>query len=270
MPFDGPTACLSTRAVFVSDLHLGYRHARANAFLAFLRRIETERLYLVGDIVDGLRLRRSWRWGEGYHAIFDRMIDMARGGTRIFYTPGNHDAFVHTLPWWPEAIEIADETVHLGCDGRRLLVTHGDRFCRFERDRNPLLTRGLELGYDLLLAAQPLRAASDGGAPMPIGSRIRGRLQRSSGYIEEYERNATAHAVRRGFDGIVCGHAHAPDLKRIGGAIYANSGDWVEHSTALIENEVGELQVLDFDRPRSVPLLRTDVRTVGGVPVAEA
>lgn len=244
------------RAVFVSDLHLGYRHARASAFLAFLRHLDTDRLYLVGDIVDGLRLRRTWRWGDSYHEIFDRLLEMARAGTRIHYAPGNHDAFVHRLSWWPDAVEVAGEFVHVGLDGRRLLVTHGDRFCRYEREPNRVVARSLELGYDFLLAANPILTASAVPPSSSLGSRVRRRLQRSTGYIEAFEQAAAGHAMERGFDGVVCGHVHAPDLKRVDDVIYANSGDWIEHSTAVVEDDNGGFAVLDLDHPRSVPLLR--------------
>jgi DNA polymerase II small subunit/DNA polymerase delta subunit B len=46
------------RTVWISDIHLGTRGCNAAMLLDFLASIECETLYLVGDIVDGWRLKR--------------------------------------------------------------------------------------------------------------------------------------------------------------------------------------------------------------------
>jgi UDP-2,3-diacylglucosamine pyrophosphatase LpxH len=56
---EGGTAPHSFRAIFISDLHLGTRGCRSDFLVDFLRRTRSEQLYLVGDIVDGWRLRKS-------------------------------------------------------------------------------------------------------------------------------------------------------------------------------------------------------------------
>jgi len=309
------------RSVFVSDTHLGYRFARATAFLHFLETVRTERLYVVGDFVDGRRLMRNWRWSEIDHTIVSRLVQMAHRGTRILYTPGNHDAFAHQIPWCPDGVEIEDEFVHTTKAGRRLLVAHGDRFCHVEQELGHL-ARPVEVGYDLLLAANPLAAALEGGAlhgsrprrtenprsgpfgpnegraaeraelgrtsarrigiephvepaspsdesasgtgdavppdharfRRPLSSRVKGRLQQLTGYLPGFEQRLAAHAAERGFDGVVCGHVHAPSLKFIGETLYANAGDWVEHCTALVEDGSGQLRLLDLGATAPVTL----------------
>ena len=50
---------LHYRTVWISDLHLGTPGCQAAALLDFLRDVECDTLYLVGDIIDGWQLRRS-------------------------------------------------------------------------------------------------------------------------------------------------------------------------------------------------------------------
>jgi UDP-2,3-diacylglucosamine pyrophosphatase LpxH len=47
----------------------------------------------------------------------------------------------------------------------------------------------------------------------------------------------------QGYDGIICGHIHRANLRRVGGSIYCNTGDWVESCSALIEEANGELRL---------------------------
>jgi UDP-2,3-diacylglucosamine pyrophosphatase LpxH len=48
---------------------------------------------------------------------------------------------------------------------------------------------------------------------------------------------------------VVCGHIHRANLRRIAGTLYANTGDWVESCTALLESERGELELLRWPHP---------------------
>ena len=79
------------RTIFLSDVHLGTRGCRADFLLDFLRRTECERLYLVGDVVDGWRLRKSWHWTETFDEVLRHILGMAKRGTEVVYIPGNHD-----------------------------------------------------------------------------------------------------------------------------------------------------------------------------------
>ncbi len=81
------------RSVFLSDLHLGAPACRAEAILQFLDGVECEQLYLLGDVVDGWRLRRRWWWPATHAAVVERLLEMARGGVEVIYVPGNHDSF---------------------------------------------------------------------------------------------------------------------------------------------------------------------------------
>ena len=117
------------RSLFISDVHLGTRAAQAELLLDFLRHNEADTIYLVGDIVDGWRLKSGWYWPQAHNDVAQKLLRKARKGVRIVYVPGNHDEFArdyvgHTFG----GIEVVDRIVHETADGRKFLVIHGDQF----------------------------------------------------------------------------------------------------------------------------------------------
>ena len=117
------------RSIWISDLHLGTRGCKADFLLDFLRYTESEYLYLVGDIVDGWRLRKSWYWAQSHNDVVQKVLRKARKGTKVIYVPGNHDEW---LRGYTEmhfgGVLLLPEAVHVTADGKRMLVLHGDAF----------------------------------------------------------------------------------------------------------------------------------------------
>ena len=117
------------RAAWISDVHLGTPGCQAHAVLDFLRRVDCDTLYLVGDIIDGWQLRRTWYWPQTHNDVIQKILRKARKGTRVVYIPGNHDEFARTyLDHAFGGVELAEECIHTTADGRRLWVTHGDLY----------------------------------------------------------------------------------------------------------------------------------------------
>ncbi|MCB1543134.1 MAG: UDP-2,3-diacylglucosamine diphosphatase, partial [Rhodoblastus sp.] len=117
------------RSIFISDVHLGSRGAQAELLLDFLRHNEAETWYLVGDIVDGWRLRKGWYWPQAHNDVVQKLLRKVRRGARMVYIPGNHDEFARDyLDHSFGGVEVADRAIHVAADGRRLLVIHGDQF----------------------------------------------------------------------------------------------------------------------------------------------
>src|SRR5690606_38383365 len=117
------------RALFISDTHLGLKGAQVNALLAFLQSIEPERIYLVGDIVDGWRLKKSWYWPPAGNRVVQHLLEMLRRGARVVYVPGNHDEFLREFMVLRfGGLAVRDRAMHIAADGRRYLVIHGDQF----------------------------------------------------------------------------------------------------------------------------------------------
>jgi UDP-2,3-diacylglucosamine pyrophosphatase LpxH len=244
----------AVRTVFISDVHLGHKHAQGIALLRFLEKVHPESLYLVGDIIDGWELRRRVRWSDSCTRVLAQLADMAASGTRLYYTPGNHDAFLRdrsTLSFVTDRfdfVEIADEFVFEAADGRRLLVTHGDRFDVIETSAR-WLSVALGAFYGKCLSANcwlSFLLRRKGKSPYQlcaVGKRLVKRFVR---FMSRFEASLLEHARRRGCDGVVCGHLHTPKISELDGMVYCNTGDWVEHCTALLEAGDGTLSLVQF------------------------
>src|SRR5690349_5783902 len=112
---------LTFRAIFISDIHLGTRGCKADFLLDFLKHTESEYLYLVGDIVDGWRMRRSWYWAQSHNDVIQKVLRKARKGTKVFYIPGNHDEWLRDyVDLQLGGIWLLDEAIHTTADGKRM------------------------------------------------------------------------------------------------------------------------------------------------------
>ena len=111
---------MRVRSLFLSDLHLGCKFSRVDELFAFLGRVEPDRLYLVGDIVDGWKMKRSFFWSDSSSFVVRRILGMLKRGTKVFYTTGNHDEFLRSFsPQTLGGVELADMFIHETVDGRR-------------------------------------------------------------------------------------------------------------------------------------------------------
>ncbi len=250
LPSQG-SAKKAIRALFVSDLHLGCRHAQSAAFLSFLRTLAPRRVYLVGDIIDGWRLKRRWFWDPDAVEIAETLVNLARDGVRILYTPGNHDDFLRGDPRLNRlvrraGIELRDEFLHRTADGRRFLVTHGDQFDSVECGARWLSLIGTS-SYNLLLAVD--RAAHQVRRPdepcrYRLSAAVKRRVKRAVAHVSDFESRIIAYARGQKCCGVICGHSHTPRICVRLGITYCNTGDWVENCTALIEDTEGRLRLV--------------------------
>lgn len=240
---------LRFRTVWISDIHLGTRGCNAEMLVDFLKSIECETLYLVGDIVDGWRLKRGWYWPPAHNDVIRTILKMAKTGTRVIYVPGNHDeAFRDYTGLHFGDVELAHEAVHVTADGRRLWVVHGDMF-----DGVVLYARWLAFlgdhAYELLLKANALFNRCRRRLGMPywsLSAYLKKKVKNAVQYVSSYEEAVAHAAAERGMDGIVCGHIHSAEIRQFGDITYYNDGDWVESCTALVEDFEGAIAILDW------------------------
>ena len=68
---------LRYRSVFISDVHLGTRGCQAELLLDFIRCFSCERLYLVGDILDGWKLKGGWWWPQAHNDVVQKILRLA-------------------------------------------------------------------------------------------------------------------------------------------------------------------------------------------------
>ncbi|MBM3609462.1 MAG: hypothetical protein FJX29_13630, partial [Alphaproteobacteria bacterium] len=107
------------RTLFLSDVHLGTRGCQAEALLDFLKHYEADTIFLIGDIIDGWRLKQSWNWPQAHNDVVQKLLRKARKGTRIVYIPGNHDEFLRDYAGSNfGGVEVVEEAIHPCADGR--------------------------------------------------------------------------------------------------------------------------------------------------------
>ena len=249
------------RTVFVSDVHLGTRGSRCDFLTDFLRSCTCDTLYLVGDIVDGWRLKKSWHWDATHDELLRVIVGMARGGTDVVYIPGNHDEMFRS--WLPMSLEIAGirlcpDAVHTTADGRRLLVMHGDEFDSVVRYAKFLALLG-DRAYDGALVVNRYFNIVRRRLGLPyrsLSAWLKRQVKGAVKAIDRFEIALAAEARRRGLDGVVCGHIHHAEMRDIGGILYINDGDWVESCTALVEHEEGRLELIDWAERNRVSFMQ--------------
>ncbi len=241
-----PARC---RTLFVSDIHLGTRGCQAEMFLDFLRHVQAEQIYLVGDIFDGWRLRRGWHWPQAHNNVIEALLARAHQGVPIIYIPGNHDEVMRRyLGTHFGGIDVRDEDTHVTADGRRLLVVHGDKYDVVVMNAKWLAHIG-DWAYNLILLANTWYNRVRrlwGGQYWSLSNWAKQTVKRAVNFIGEFEKVLADEARRGGFDGIVCGHIHKAELSRLGEVLYANCGDWVESCTGIIEDHDGSLRLVDW------------------------
>jgi len=239
------------RTVWISDVHLGTPGCNAAMLVDFLRSIDCQTLYLVGDIVDGWRLRKGWYWPDAHNEVVRRVLKMAHRGTRVVFIAGNHDEMLRDYAGMSfGGVELALEAVHETADGRRLLVTHGDSFDGVVLYAKWLAFLG-DKAYAILLRSNIWVNAIRRRLKLPywsLSSYIKKRVKNAVQYIGNYEEAVAHEALQRGLDGIVCGHIHSAEIREIDGITYYNDGDWVESCTALAEDAMGTIRIVDWAR----------------------
>jgi UDP-2,3-diacylglucosamine pyrophosphatase LpxH len=243
------------RALFLSDVHLGYRCTQAEKLLQLLHSVRPEKLYLVGDFIDGWRLRRRWHWQPIYMQILQRLLELEARGTELFYTPGNHDEFFRTILKEHSGtlglVQVAEEFHYQTANGETWLVLHGDQF-EHELEQASWLKSVGGNAYDALVALdhhfnRVLRWFEFD--EYRFSSKVKQRIGRALRFIQAYEERLIEHAAWRGCQGVICGHIHMPRLDTSRKVRYANTGDWVEHCTALAERTDGVWQLLSYADP---------------------
>lgn len=235
------------RTIWLSDTHLGSPACRIELLLDFLEHNQADQLYLVGDIVDLARMRNRFYWPKSHTEALQRILEMARTGTRVVYVPGNHDDDFRALTeMLLGPIEVERQTIHSTADGRRLLVLHGDEFDAALRCGGLAALFGCA-GYGLLLGLNRLSHRINAWLGRPywsLAQAVKMRIGKAAAYVERYRTACLAAAREAGVDGVVCGHIHRADLFRQDGLLYCNDGDWVESCTALVEDARGRVGLI--------------------------
>ena len=240
------------RTIFISDTHLGTRGCKAEALGDFLAHNDCATLFLVGDIVDGWRLKRRWYWTDAQSQVVAQILRKVDAGTRVIFVPGNHDEFAREYAGRLFAgVEVVQEAIHETADGKRLWVLHGDRFDGVIACAKWLAHLG-DRAYGMALRGNDLLFAVRKRLGLPywsLSSWLKHKVKNAVEYISRFEEIVAREAKLRGVDGVVCGHIHHAEIRQIGGVLYLNDGDWVESCSALVEDGRGHMEILRWADP---------------------
>jgi UDP-2,3-diacylglucosamine pyrophosphatase LpxH len=253
------------KTIFISDVHLGTRGCQAEMLLDFLRHNDADKIYLVGDIFDGWRMKKAFYWPQTHNDIVQKLLRKARKGTEIIYIPGNHDEMLRGfLGTHFGGIEVRDRDIHISADGTKYLVIHGDQFDMVVMGAKWLAHAG-DWAYDFLLWFNGwfnrVRRLW-GGQYWSLSKWAKLRVKQAVNFIGDFEDALATEAKKSRVDGVICGHIHHAALHDLNGVRYVNTGDWVESCTAIFEDENGKLHLVDWAdemRLRNLRLLAASV-----------
>ncbi|WP_294137632.1 UDP-2,3-diacylglucosamine diphosphatase [Sphingobium sp.] len=237
------------RTIWISDIHLGTRGCNAAMLIDFLDNVDSDTIYLVGDIIDGWRLKKRFYWPASHNDVVWRLMKRAKRGTRVVYIPGNHDEMFRQFTGMNfGGVEIRRKAIHTTADGRKLLVLHGDEFDTIMLAHRWLAFVG-DAAYTTLMRLNVVVNAVRQRMGLPywsLSKMAKHKVKNAVSFISQFEEVVAHEAGARGVDGVVCGHIHNAEMREIGGVAYYNDGDWVEGCTALVEHDCGRMEVLHW------------------------
>ncbi|MDX3910358.1 MAG: UDP-2,3-diacylglucosamine diphosphatase [Sphingobium sp.] len=237
------------RAIWISDIHLGTRGCNAGMLIDFLDNVDSDTMYLVGDIIDGWRLKKKFYWPATHNDIVWRIMKRAKRGTRVVYIPGNHDEMFRQFTGLNfGGVEIRRKAIHETADGRKLLVLHGDEFDTIMLAHRWLAFVG-DAAYHALMSLNIVVNKVRNWFDLPywsLSKMAKHKVKNAVEFISKFEEVVAREAGTRGVDGVVCGHIHNAEIREIAGVAYYNDGDWVEGCTALVEHMDGRMEVLHW------------------------
>lgn len=237
------------RAIFISDVHLGSKGAQAESLARFLKYHHAETYYLVGDIIDGWRMKKTTYWPQTHTDVIRRLLTKARRGAKLIYVTGNHDEFLRRYSGVELGnIMLCDETTHTTADGKKMWVLHGDAYDGVVTCHKWLALLG-DWAYESMLHVNRwfnVLRRHLGFGYWSLSAFLKQRVKRAVMYIHDYERLLLRDCQKQNLDGVICGHIHHAELRWQDNLLYCNCGDWVESCTALVEHADGRLEILRY------------------------
>jgi UDP-2,3-diacylglucosamine pyrophosphatase LpxH len=224
--------------VILSDIHLGTYGCHSEELLRYLKSIRPKRLILNGDIIDMWQFSKRY-WPQSHMQIVKHITGLLSKGTKVTYLTGNHDEMLRKFAGFRLGnFQIANKKV-VQLNGRSAWIFHGDVFDVTMQYSKWLAKLGA-IGYDTLIVLNTfvnfiLRVFGRG--KISLSKRIKDSVKQAVKFIDDFEKTAADIAISNGFNYVICGHIHQPQMKTIttekGEVIYLNSGDWIENLTAL-------------------------------------
>ena len=240
------------KSIFISDIHLGTHGCKADALCAFLKNNTSDNLFLVGDIIDGWRLKKRWYFPQSHANVIRRILTAAKRGTRVYYILGNHDEALRKYLTYNidiGSIKVSNRYTYNAVNGKKYLVIHGDFFDKIMSDNKWLMFVGDNL-YDFLIALNTRLNIVRGWLGLDywsLSKYLKAKTKQALNFIHKFEEHIAEYCRDKGYDGAICGHIHTAAMKEINGIEYMNDGDWVESQTALVEHEDGRWEIIYWE-----------------------
>lgn len=227
--------------VVISDVHLGTYGCHADELLAYLKSINPKKIILNGDIIDIWQFSKSY-WPESHMRVVKHITGLLAKQVKIYYVTGNHDEMLRKFVGFKiGTIKIVNKVV-LNLDGKKTWIFHGDVFDVTMQNSKWLAKLGA-IGYDTLILINRMFnyiSLKMGRGKLSLSKRIKNSVKSAVKFINDFEQTAADIAISNGYDYVLCGHIHQPEIKEIenneGKVTYLNSGDWIENLTALEYN----------------------------------
>jgi UDP-2,3-diacylglucosamine pyrophosphatase LpxH len=253
------------RTIWISDLHIGSTQCQADTLLDFLKHNDSEKLYLVGDIIDFWALSKKMYWPRDHNTIIQKILRKARHGTQIIYVPGNHDENVRDYDDYVFGdIIVKKSDIHTTKLGKRFLVVHGDEYDTIAQHHQWMARLG-SVGYDWLIEINRVlrmaRRLLGIQSHFSLAAFVKFKVKNVVQFISHYEESIVRTLKNEGLDGVICGHIHHAEIKDIEGFLYVNTGDFVESCTAIVEHHDGSLELLKW-RKQETQLLTHQMEPV--------
>ncbi len=236
----------------ISDVHLGTYGCHAKELVNYLKSISPNILILNGDIIDGWQFNKHF-FPSSHIMVLKEIMQLVTNGTRVFYITGNHDEMLRKYC----DIQIGNFTLTdklvLEIDNKMTWVFHGDVFDNTTKGGAKIIAKLGSKGYTLLIMFNRLInfiSKCFGGEKVSISKRVMNEVNKAVSKINDFEMIAAELAIEKKYDYVICGHIHQPQKRIIetknGKVTYLNSGDWVEHLTAL-EYSQNEWKIFEYD-----------------------
>jgi UDP-2,3-diacylglucosamine pyrophosphatase LpxH len=252
------------KSIWISDVHLGTSGAKAGQLCDFLKYNTCDTLYLVGDIIDGWRMKKRAYWPQEHINVIRRILTRAKRGTKIVYITGNHDEFLRRYSGMSFGnIHLVDEYIHQSPNGKKYWVVHGDAFDAMVFNKKWLVVVG-DVAYETMLKVNVWfnRARSAlGMGHWSLSSYLKNKVRNAFSIISNYETALAHECKKRELDGVICGHIHHPEVKEIDGIQYSNCGDWVESCSALVEDKQGNFEIVQWLKPTQNSVLERSMES---------
>ena len=247
--------------VVLSDVHLGTYGSHAKELVNYLQSVKPQTLVLNGDIIDIWQFRKRY-FPKSHLQVIKKIISLAAKGTEVFYITGNHDEKLRKFsPVNLGNISIVDKLV-LNLDGRKAWIFHGDVFDASIQHTKWIAKLG-GWGYDFLIVFNRFInwwLAKLGKPKYSLSKKIKNSVKKAVSFVSNFEETAAQLAIENDFDYVICGHIHQPQIRKVfykeKDCIYLNSGDWIEHLTAL-EYDNGVWSLMEYEK-QNVPVNADD------------